>query len=100
MAHGCLSTGILTGEGIQLTLFGLAVFAFAQVGAGVVGYHKRSDPAVMHAKAEIERLRPSGERWRRPVSPGPSGRCRDSRRDPQNPNGACSVAQLGRGVRR
>jgi len=27
----------------------------------VVGYHKRSDPAVMHAKAEIEQYRSSGE---------------------------------------
>ena len=36
--------------------------ALAQGGSWhMVGYHKRSDPATMYAKAEIERLRQSGE---------------------------------------
>ncbi len=40
----------------------------------MVGYHKRSDPATMAAKAEIERLKESGELGKLDVCPHPDAR--------------------------
>ena len=52
----------------------------------MVGYHKRSDPATMYAKAEIDRLKASGELGKMTLRAHPHARGRLDRRRLQRPD--------------